>query len=976
MAEPSAVLVGAAKVGLPAISRGVSLLFSKVMRLRRIEESQQGKVETALAKTAVSDYQTYIALVYGQYSVNVRDFHEELLRSGVVDAMIELAIVGRESNAVKNAFNAIFERFLSDTDHNRDEIFSQMTIALGASAEAMVNDPALLRFAQSFSKQINYRLDLIEATAGTNFDTIDANQITETIKLLVSGLSSQFRTLKVETLSGVARDVDVTDIYVPPSLRLISNSRQLDTITESLPSPDAARLRRRRHIAPRRDIATQLTSFSYSELKSSFNRVVILGDPGGGKSTLCQRICYDLTRSTQLALDHPGTNRISPEDQRVPIRVILRLYEQARTASPQLDLLSYIVKQLRNLALTKSEDQIRESVLYLLKTGRATLAFDGLDEILETSNRRTFVEQVMALCDQFPLCSVLVTSRFVGYDSAPLPKDFDKLVLSRFDDDEVNDYSTKFLKHIGDLPTSDVEEETRRFMSQTRENASDLRRNPLMLGLMLWIFLSKGDVPSNRPAIYSECASLMFDKWDSNRSIRPTLPRGFDRAQVFSGIAGKIYPDRMLRAGVTRDWLIKHLQSYFQSKFIDPADAFDAAQSLTDFLVGRAWVMMESGDGIFSFTHQTFLEYFYARHLVNENDDILTLFKVIRSSIIKKESEVVNHLAIQIRTNSNDRIQRQAIDHMLAYYDKLTNKDSRHALISFAAKSMEYLSPSEFDVRRVMKPVFDFTVANEMKGKENPLNTAVSSCYQLRDFAANESARLLIQAITDVDEEISEKAVGYLVECARAKWTGSDVAVPVDDIARMVRRHIAEKAETSAKWAGIAFALFADITEDRLRRYGPSVIWDHELITGFESVSGLDGISLALAPNFHPRYIRGPITIEAVRQASIAVGRVALNYWSSHTVAPKRRKRLSIPIEVWREIFDHLKEEPDLIPSALYAYHLSLPDHSHIPSDQTEFNRISTILRGYARKQKGRLPDTALRMIDEIVEAGRKIPAA
>ena len=46
--------------------------------------------------------------------------------------------------------------------------------------------------------------------------------------------------------------------------------------------------------------------------------------------------------------------------------------------------------------------------------------------------------------------------------------------------------------------------------AQTSTNAQDLRQNPLLLGLMAWLFYMKGDLLMNRPEIYREFAILIF----------------------------------------------------------------------------------------------------------------------------------------------------------------------------------------------------------------------------------------------------------------------------------------------------------------------------------------------------------------------------------------------------------------------------------------------------------------------------------
>lgn len=592
MADLTGGASAGARVGGGLLSRGVGLVFSKVMRVRQVSDAVKGRAKHSTTPAILSDYQTYLASTEGQYSVDVREFHNELMRSGVLDAMIELAITDRTSRVVAHSFTEIFNRYLSADRHDKDKIYDDMMAAFRASLNSMTSDPALLRFLQAFSDKINERLDQIENSASLMSHTDLPTNSDEIIQSLINGLHSAYKNVKVETIGGMARDVPISDIYVPPSLHLIGISRNMKSVAEAVPPEVMQRLSESGPAFEPVDPLKSLTQYSYSEIRDSFRRVVVLGDPGGGKSTLCQRVCFDLARASKLAAQYGGRNHIGADEQRVPFRIVLRNFEQARSVEPQLDLLTFVVRELKAYS-SEGEASIRAVVKYLLQSGRAALAFDGLDEILDTANRRHYVDLVTAFCDQFPLCPVLVTSRFVGYESAPLPRDFDKVALLKFNDDEVKSYAQRFMVHIGDQPEESANAESLRFLAQTKDNASDLRKNPLMLGLMLWIFLVKRDVPSNRPAIYAECSNLMFDKWDSNRGIRPKLPK-FDRAQLFSSIASLVYPDRALRAGVTKEWLISRLQEYFSIKFVNRSDAEEASFSLADFF-GRPCLGYDGG---------------------------------------------------------------------------------------------------------------------------------------------------------------------------------------------------------------------------------------------------------------------------------------------------------------------------------------------------------------------------------------------
>ena len=169
---------------------------------------------------------------------------------------------------------------------------------------------------------------------------------------------------------------------------------------------------------------------------------------------------------------------------------------------------------------------------------------------------------VVAFCNQYPLCPTLVTSRLVGYDDASLSEDFEELILERFDQREIESYLTKFFKVVGGRTEQESAQYAQDFLRQTASNAADLRTNPLMLGLMAWLFNARGDVPSNRPEIYRECAILMFERWDPDRDIKADVPADFDKLHLFSTLASKIFGDPELAAGIETRWLAAEIRAY------------------------------------------------------------------------------------------------------------------------------------------------------------------------------------------------------------------------------------------------------------------------------------------------------------------------------------------------------------------------------------------------------------------------------
>jgi hypothetical protein len=119
---------------------------------------------------------------------------------------------------------------------------------------------------------------------------------------------------------------------------------------------------------------------------SHLHRVVVLGNPGGGKSTMAGKICYDLASDFR-------SRRLANRDV-TPMLVILRDYGAAKKDSP-----CSFVQFIERVA--NSSYQIQpppRAIEYMLLNGRGAVIFDGLDELLDTASRKEIASDIEWAC--------------------------------------------------------------------------------------------------------------------------------------------------------------------------------------------------------------------------------------------------------------------------------------------------------------------------------------------------------------------------------------------------------------------------------------------------------------------------------------------------------------------------------------------------------------------------------------------------
>ena len=369
---------------------------------------------------------------------------------------------------------------------------------------------------------------------------------------------------------------------------------------------------------------------------------------------------------------------------------------------------------------------------------------------------------------------------------------------------------------------------------------------------------------------------------------------------------------------VASGFFSKLLEALYENR----AQATAGTKAIVKFITGRAWVMTDVGDGVFAFTHQTFLEYFFARFVDEKADTVTEVLDEIIPHVLRREWDVVAQLSLQIKTHRSLRRQNQAIEQLIALLGQSRPLEEQRALAIFAARSLEYLIASESQVKALVELVFSDAIA---AADDEEFLRAIRHCafcsVERRAFVR----KLLVDLIVKTFKKGEQPGIGNLFKGMSSISVRGDRLIqsgllPPDiqtDAREALRRMVVDRAPASEFFASVAWSWFRVINEELLKKHGFSIYFNTQMERSHYGVDGLTNLVLGGSE----RYSRPPYSPEVYVSALIAVGRVG--FAGPPLDRKKFRESLSpatAPLRVWAALVKYYKKDPDVLAGAFFVF--------------------------------------------------------
>lgn len=493
---------------------------------------------------------------------------------------------------------------------------------------------------------------------------------------------------------------------------------------------------------------SKLDSSEYQniELETLFNlnnHIVIIGNPGGGKSLLVKAVMCSIIKNNFIEFENLTDESI------IPFRIELRKYLAYKKDKSQ-NIIDFIPFMLSNEYSTQSIST--DIIRHIFSNKKCLVLFDGLDEIFNISDRISVRNDIENFIRNYSCQYSIVTSRIIGYDEAGLDPDvFIKIKVTKFTKAQINDYLEKWYT-IEEVNEFIRKKEIEEFLNKVDNIDSELISNPLLLSLIVILYRNNLKLPESKLEIYKSCTSTLVDKWDVSKNLHVVLDEDVYKRKetILADLAYWQYNELSKRTpNITYEKVRNTVANTIQSK-LSLADEYASgtiAESFIEYAEKRS-IYFDN-----NFTHKTFLEYYTAfwiytnvekKHKKPERDKII--------------SDHINnpfwHIVLELLLNliDNEQADNDIIDELIL--NQLSDPDNS---IRFLLNTVGLLNNISISViENVLKEAIKLITKPDSVEKREGL---FFDC--LKYFNSNKSRLWLISAFVDVEQSSSSKVNIY-----------------------------------------------------------------------------------------------------------------------------------------------------------------------------------------------------------------------
>lgn len=402
--------------------------------------------------------------------------------------------------------------------------------------------------------------------------------------------------------------------------------------------------------------------------------LVVLGDPGAGKSTFLKWL------TLKLAMGHGDELGLG---DRLPFLLPLSAYATALAeGDSEPSLVCFIADYVKSLGLSLPIGEILQQAL---EEGRALVLLDGLDEVRQETRRLEVVRRVQDFYALYREAGnkFIMSSRIVGYKEVrPTAKRLTEGTLLDFENQQIEEFVEKWTETLeraatgmGRVAAVDAEREREELLTAVHNHPGvrTLAANPLLLTILALMKRQGVALPERRVELYQKYVETLLKHWNLARSLDPAAKKRelpvdvLETLRVLAPLALWMQ-EQSPGVGLVKEVEMQdRLEEIF--KFRKDPNPDGTARQFVDDLRKHSGLLLHRGGQRFGFIHLTFQEYLAAWALADQaQENVEPLVKALSRRLGEPEWREVSLLALGCLgvIQQRDRSASQVMERLIA----------------------------------------------------------------------------------------------------------------------------------------------------------------------------------------------------------------------------------------------------------------------------------------------------------------------
>lgn len=381
------------------------------------------------------------------------------------------------------------------------------------------------------------------------------------------------------------------------------------------------------------------------EAVNAYTRLILLGEPGSGKSTFIRHLAWQLAqRGLDQEIDAKELFSRRKKMHLLPIILPLRTLagKLAKEGVSPTTVYAALRTEMQSSGIQNIDDLLTES----LHRGKLLLLLDGLDEVPRdelpnVTDRMTTLQAVRAFVQLYERTRVVITCRTRAFDNRLHEcLRWNVETIAPFTLGQIRHFVPAWYRELvssGQIERNLAIRLERELIDVVTVNSKlrDMASTPLLLTMMALVLYHDGALPRDRPQLYERVLTLLLGQWDKMKEgqnlaeaigqpdwdserVRPVLD--FLSFQAHSSVKSTDGRGRLDRHAV-RDALIEFFE------LAQLANSWEAARQCLDYFEQRSGLLTPDSDESYVFAHLTLQEHCAGRYMLLSPDATAQVMK-------------------------------------------------------------------------------------------------------------------------------------------------------------------------------------------------------------------------------------------------------------------------------------------------------------------------------------------------------------